>query len=138
MANLGGRSSAQRFVTRPGGVSPASRIAGSPIYIELTRSRQPAPRVHPGGGPPESLDDHMSRKSSRFGRCAAPLPRSVPESRARLEAFSIPDVLQPAPSARRREDALAYVRALVTTELNASDSNPIVLPVESAPAAVAN
>lgn len=45
---------------------------------------------------------------------------------------------KPAPSARRREDALAYVRALVTIELNASDSNPIVLPVESAPAAVAN
>jgi hypothetical protein len=80
----------------------------------------------------------MSWKSSRFGRWAAPLPRSVPESRARLEAFSIPDVLQPAPSARRREDALAYVRGLVTIELNASDSNPIVLPVESAPAAVVN
>jgi histidine ammonia-lyase len=36
------------------------------------------------------------------------------------------------------EDALAYARALVTIELNASDSNPIVLPVESAPVAVAN
>jgi histidine ammonia-lyase len=36
------------------------------------------------------------------------------------------------------EDALAYVGALVTIELNASDSNPIVLPVESAPVAVAN
>jgi histidine ammonia-lyase len=33
---------------------------------------------------------------------------------------------------------VAYVRALVTIELNASDSNPIVLPVESAPVAVAN
>jgi hypothetical protein len=77
---------------------------------------------------PESLDDHTLGKSSRFGRCAAPLPRSVPESRARLEAFSIPDVLQPAPFARRREDALAYVRALVTIELNASDSNPICCP----------
>jgi hypothetical protein len=30
------------------------------------------------------------------------------------------------------------VGALVTIELNASDSNPIVLPVESAPVAVAN
>jgi histidine ammonia-lyase len=49
-----------------------------------------------------------------------------------------PHVLQPAPSAQRREDALAYVRALVTIELDASDSNPIVLPVESAPVAVAN
>jgi hypothetical protein len=80
----------------------------------------------------------MLRKPSRFGRCAAPLPCSVPESGTRLEAFRIPDVFPPAPFARRREDALAYVRALVTTELNASDSNPIVLPVESAPAAVAN
>ena len=87
---------------------------------------------------PEFLDDKMLRKSSRFGRCAAPLPRSVPESGARLEAFRIPDVLQSAPFARRREDAVAYVRALVTIELNASDSNPIVLPVESAPVAVAN
>jgi histidine ammonia-lyase len=33
------------------------------------------------------------------------------------------------------EDALAYARALVTIELNASDSNPIVLPAESAPVA---
>jgi histidine ammonia-lyase len=36
------------------------------------------------------------------------------------------------------EDALAYARALVTIELDASDSNPIVLSVERAPIAVAN
>jgi histidine ammonia-lyase len=36
------------------------------------------------------------------------------------------------------EDALAYARALVTSELDASDSNPNVLPVERAPIAVAN
>jgi histidine ammonia-lyase len=36
------------------------------------------------------------------------------------------------------EDALVYAGAQVTVELNASDSNPIVLPGESAPISVAN
>jgi len=36
------------------------------------------------------------------------------------------------------EDALAYARTQLTIELNASDSNPIVLPDEPAPVSVAN
>ena len=36
------------------------------------------------------------------------------------------------------EDALAFAHAQVTTELNASDSNPIVVPGEPAPISVAN
>jgi histidine ammonia-lyase len=36
------------------------------------------------------------------------------------------------------EDALAYAAAQVTIELNASDSNPIVLPEEPTPISVAN
>src|SRR5687768_4088622 len=113
MANLGGRSSAQRFVTRPGGVSPASRIAGSPIYIELTRSRQPAPRAHPEVVLPSPL--MITCRGSRPALVDA-LHRSPVRSPS-LERGLRPSVsltfCKPAPSARRREDALAYVRALV-------------------------
>jgi histidine ammonia-lyase len=69
-------------------------------------------------------------------RCTA--PPFGPESGARLEAFRIPDVCNLPHLLSALEDALAYARALVTIELNASDSKPIVLPVESAPVAVGN
>jgi histidine ammonia-lyase len=36
------------------------------------------------------------------------------------------------------EDALAYARSQITVELNASDSNPVVLPGEPSPVSVAN
>jgi histidine ammonia-lyase len=56
----------------------------------------------------------------------------------RLEAFRTPDVCNLPHLLGALEDALEYACALVTIELDASDSNPIVLPVKRAPTAVAN
>jgi histidine ammonia-lyase len=87
---------------------------------------------------PEVLDDHISRESSRLVDALHPLRCSVPESGA-TRGLQDPDVFCNLPHLLAAlEEASAYARALVTIELDTSDSNPLVLPVARAPIAVAN
>ena len=110
----------------------AATAAGS---LSLEALRANLSLVHPGIGlvrPYPGLQRALSRLGVLLDGSGLHVPGAARSLQDPLTFRNLPHLLG------ALEDALAYARAQVTIELNASDSNPIVLPGEPSPISVAN
>jgi histidine ammonia-lyase len=110
----------------------AATAAGA---LSLEALRANLSLIHPGIGavrPYPGLQRSLARFGALLAGSALHEPGAARSLQDPLTFRNLPHILG------AFEDGLRFARAQVTTELNASDSNPIVLPGEPAPISVAN